>query len=412
MAGSLSKYFYAAAANKTCRDFTHPNLTCGQATTRALLDGVKGSLMFYFPACFIPLLFKINDWNKLKTWKDFLKSYGKCFISGYFVTSTVFVLFCFAFNTLKRFYLPYWIWLPSSIGAIFCGLLPEKMLHIDSIGLFNMYVEFVIKQSKSNIIVAIRKSRVCATLIYSLFNAIIMCSFLDTKASRFWFSSFVNKKEDQQIGENDKIEPKKNLNCYHHDGTCAQNYKKEITKSIQFAFGLGILRTIIPRFKSLFLKPLDTLTKCVTKFDYGLFAFLVSSNGLFKYLFCQLNQRNKLSLNKNCFLAGLAAGLSYWFYPKYIIFTWGLASTVEMLCRVIDHSYDKRQVERPAIIKLIKKLPKFELLYMFSIGMMFQIRVMYPHLVNSFVPKMMNIGSVKKSDILAENYAAIMMGLK
>ena len=83
-----------------------------------------------------------------------------------------------------------------------------------------------------------------------------------------------------------------------------------------------------------------------------------------------------------------------------------------MLCRVFDHSYDKNQKERPAILKFINKLPKFELLYIFSIGMMFQLRIMYPHLVNSFVPKMMNIGSVGKSDIMAESYAAIMMGLK
>lgn len=99
---------------------------------------------------------------------------------------------------------------------------------------------------------------------------------------------------------------------------------------MQFAIGLGLLRTIIPRFKALFTKPLVTMMKCVTKFDYGLFMFMVSSNGLFKYLFCQMNQRNKLSLEKNCILAGLAAGLSYWFYPKYMIFTWGLASTVEV----------------------------------------------------------------------------------
>lgn len=105
---------------------------------------------------------------------------------------------------------------------------------------------------------------------------------------------------------------------------------QELTKSLKFAFGLGVLRTIIPRFKMLFLKPLETLTKCATKFDYGLFIFLVSSNGLFKYLFCKMNQMNKLSLEKNCFLTGLAAGLSYWFYPKYIIFTFGLASTVEV----------------------------------------------------------------------------------
>ena len=53
MAGNISKHFYVAAATKTCRDFVHPNLTCGEATRKALLDGVKGSLMFYFPACFV-----------------------------------------------------------------------------------------------------------------------------------------------------------------------------------------------------------------------------------------------------------------------------------------------------------------------------------------------------------------------
>lgn len=55
MAGNLSKHFYAAAATKTCRDFLHPNLTCGEATRKALKDGVRGSLMFYFPACFVSL---------------------------------------------------------------------------------------------------------------------------------------------------------------------------------------------------------------------------------------------------------------------------------------------------------------------------------------------------------------------
>lgn len=41
-------------------------------------------------------------------------------------------------NVLQRFYLPLFITLPAGISAIFCGLLPEKMLHIDGLGLFNM----------------------------------------------------------------------------------------------------------------------------------------------------------------------------------------------------------------------------------------------------------------------------------
>lgn len=103
------------------------------------------------------------------------------------------------------------------------------MLQLDAMGLFDMYLEFLFKQSKLSLVIAIRKSKVCATLIYALFNATVMYGLLETKAKRFWFSTFDHKKEDLQISEacdSDKIIPKKNLNCYHHDGTCEQNYKK------------------------------------------------------------------------------------------------------------------------------------------------------------------------------------------
>lgn len=56
MAGNISKHFYVVAATKTCRDFLHPNSTCGEATRKALIDGVRGSLMFYFPACCVSLV--------------------------------------------------------------------------------------------------------------------------------------------------------------------------------------------------------------------------------------------------------------------------------------------------------------------------------------------------------------------
>lgn len=103
------------------------------------------------------------------------------------------------------------------------------MLQIDGIGLFDMYLEFLFKQSKLNLVIAIRRSKVCATLMYALFNATVMYGLLETKANRFWFSTFVHKKEDLEIsetGDSDKTIPMKNLNCNHHDGTCEQNYKK------------------------------------------------------------------------------------------------------------------------------------------------------------------------------------------
>ena len=41
-----------------------------------------------------------------------------------------------------------------------------------------------------------------------------------------------------------------------------------------------------------------------------------------------------------------------------------------------------------------------------------KLRILYPYYVNKFVLRMMNAGSAGKVDIIAENYAAVMMGLK
>lgn len=82
-------------------------------------------------------------------------------------------------------------------------------------------------------------------------------------------------------------------------------------------------------------------------------------------------------------------------------------------------------------MEFINRLPICELVYMFSIGMTFQLRVLYPHLTNLFVHRMMSgklivkilaikihekntfiVGSGGRSDRVAENYAGIMMGLQ
>lgn len=68
--------------------------------------------------------------------------------------------------------------------------------------------------------------------------------------------------------------------------------------------------------------------------------------------------------------------------------------------------------KNPLILNFVKKIPFNQILYMYSIGMVFQLRVLYPHLTNKFVHRLMNIGTGNRSDIFAENFAAILMGLK
>lgn len=63
-------------------------------------------------------------------------------------------------------------------------------------------------------------------------------------------------------------------------------------------------------------------------------------------------------------------------------------------------------------MQLINRLPICEIIYIFAIGITFQLRVLYPHLTNKFVHRMMAVGSGGRSDEVAKNYAGIMMGLQ
>lgn len=115
-------------------------------------------------------------------------------------------------NVFKGYYLPLAISLPSSLGAIFCGLLPQKYLHIDGLGLLNIYIEFVIRQSKVRQIMWLRRSKIGATMLFGLMNSLILYCLYSLRSNRFWF---VN------VGKEDE-----NGNCIHGNTTCAEYLRK------------------------------------------------------------------------------------------------------------------------------------------------------------------------------------------
>lgn len=83
-----------------------------------------------------------------------------------------------------------------------------------------------------------------------------------------------------------------------------------------------------------------------------------------------------------------------------------------MIFKSYEASFVENKKELPTILKFINKIPMTNLLFAFSVGMMFQLRILYPYYVNKFVIRMMNAGSYGKVDVIAENYASFMMGLK
>lgn len=117
-------------------------------------------------------------------------------------------------------------------------------------------------------------------------------------------------------------------------------------------------------------------------------------------------------MDQNSLLAGLFAGIGYWFYPKYIVFTWGLTSAIEMIYKGIQKDIAENQQDSPKIMKIINKIPILHLAIIFASGIMIQLRVLYPHLVNKFVHRLASIASAGRDQIVCESYASLMMGLK
>lgn len=273
----------------------------------------------------LPLLFKIQKWNEPSTWKEFFRNYARCIFSGFFITTTGFILFCVSYNMFKSYYMPLTICLPASLGAIFCHFLPKKNLHIDGLGLFNMYLEFVIKQSKVKFIEWCRRSKFGATCIYTAMNSVILYCMFKLKSKRFWFISVDNQ---ENVDENRNFNEK--LACVHGKIDCNEYLKKEVKTTAIFALAISTFKLIFPRINFLIKNPGSIFATFFKNFEFGLFAYLFASNGIFKYLFCRLNREGKFSKEINCVIAAMASSLPYLFYPRYIIFTMGASTMIEV----------------------------------------------------------------------------------
>lgn len=102
----------------------------------------------------------------------------------------------------KRFHLPALMTLPVAIGGSLCFLLPPHLLRVEGQGLFNMYLEFLIKRSRFKSIQVITKSRLAATVMFSVLHTIVIFGFLKTSSNKFWFTSVkikeINRSSDKE----------------------------------------------------------------------------------------------------------------------------------------------------------------------------------------------------------------------
>jgi hypothetical protein len=101
--------------------------------------------------------------------------------------------------------------LPIFLGSFFNNLLPTSIQRAEAIGLFNIYLEYLIKSSENGIVQKLKKSVTSGTVIFAIFNAIIMCAMLKVRCPNFWFTKYKYCNEDDQTSTCRKIHS--NLTC-------------------------------------------------------------------------------------------------------------------------------------------------------------------------------------------------------
>ncbi|XP_065083906.1 uncharacterized protein LOC135706267 [Ochlerotatus camptorhynchus] len=400
--GTLSKYFYEATRDKSCRDMLHPGYTCYEAGRIYIRQGIVGAMRHYLPGTVTALLFRMNQWDDPAVWKNFVTQYAWCIIAGLPMTGGSFHFFCGFYNLLGRFSAPFFVFIPSFLGACTCKYLPRPIVHAQGIGLFNMYIEFLIRRLRGKTTEVLRASRLAGTLLFSMFSAAMLPALEYLQINRFWFASIYRKRNDDDGTRNNQL-------CSHHPNrTCSEHVTMQVKKSFYFGLAVCLIKNALPRITMAFRNPVQFFRVIATRFDYGLIGFFTCYKALYEFFNCYLIRNSKLDPLARATITGFISGTAYCLYPNYLLFTYPISELIEVYWLV----YMKSNLPKPWIANAIDRLPTVLFMYAFSLGMMYHLRVVYPYHTNQYCHKLMNIGTTGRSETLARGYAEIMMGYR
>lgn len=111
---------------------------------------------------------------------------------------------------------------------------------------------------------------------------------------------------------------------------------------------------------------------------------------IFKFTNCYLNQtHSKSSLNINCTIAGAVSGISYIYYPKYMIWTFGLMLSVQLYWM----DYMHRNRNKTKTHKFVNKMPVGLSLFSVVMALLFHFRIHDPYNSPRLVRKFISVGT-------------------
>uniref|UniRef100_A0A182R7I0 Transmembrane protein 135 N-terminal domain-containing protein n=1 Tax=Anopheles funestus TaxID=62324 RepID=A0A182R7I0_ANOFN len=406
--GQLSKHFRLVTVDKTCRDVLHPDQSCGAAWCTFFVEGVLGGIRHYLPAVVTPMLFRVRQWNDPEVWRNFLRQYARCILAGLPMTGGSFLAFCLFYKCMGRFPAAWFVLIPSLAGGLTAKYLPRHIVRAQGIGLFNMYIEFLIRRARSPAATYLRNSRLHATAIFALLSAGIMAARQCLQLERFWFActypdGHCAVRHVPQDAETPKPSP---TNCQQHIITA-------MMRSVYIALAVSLVKNFLPRMPMLLTDPIGLGHLVLTRFDLGLFGFITCYKSIYEIANCTLATRpsaKRPSAIVRSAIGGLCAGLAYYCFPNYLLFTFSITELVELGWLVYMRS--ARFTKCGTVRWLDSEVPISILLYTVSLGLLCHLRIVYPYHINRYWHRLMANGTWGRSDTLAYNYARILLGGK
>ncbi|XP_052872384.1 uncharacterized protein LOC128277845 [Anopheles cruzii] len=296
--------------------------------------------------------------------------------------------------------------IPSLAGGITVNYLPQHIVRTQGIGLFNMYIEFLIRRARSPFIVKMRNSKMFATVCFMILSSGIMAARQLLQLDRFWFASV--------DGANGHSHRENNTNGTRllPSISCQRNLLYEVKQSFYVGLAASGIKILLPRLTTIPRSPLILMRLLITRFDYRLLSFLILYKAIYNGCNCTLDTWNYSLLRSTPIMrdaiSGFLAGIAYRCFPNYLLFTFPITELVELSWMV--YLRIKNFPKHSIFFWIDRKLPVAMLLYTVSLGLLCHLRVVYPYHTNHYWHRLMANGTWGRSETLARGYASVLLG--
>uniref|UniRef100_A0A6E8VED2 Transmembrane protein 135 N-terminal domain-containing protein n=2 Tax=Anopheles coluzzii TaxID=1518534 RepID=A0A6E8VED2_ANOCL len=393
MVSSSKLVFDRVAAGRTCRDLWHPQFaSCRRYNVHFWRTIMPGSFKLYVPLLVLPPLVKLNDVTARYLLEHTLQ-YVYISLCTYVQAALSLSAQCALHNLLGR--LNYWcvMFWPCLLGVAIGPPLPKPLLRLQAITFFNMSLEAAVRKSTAPAIEYARRSKPLGTLTFMAFSALILACLRSGRVKQFWL---VNPNQEAPSNSTQAG----SAGC-SHAGRCGQHLIDGVLKYGMVGFILEAGRAVLRQWSLLATRPMALFGaefRAACNLKLGL--FLACYVGIFRSVCCLCARRYGRERVVHAAMAGFLAGIPYWLYPTYQIYTLGLTKAIEMgweYCGTKaadgDDNDDDDGCFTARLLRRAHRLPMLRLVQMFSFGYLGHVYAFYPRVSPVFHQKAMDVCS-------------------